>query len=117
MQIENMISLGHVIVRLIVPADSQPLITELSALWHGMIRIEGSGSFSNTVSIVFMIVPHKELGCLLGVHSKRHPDILYAVEDMRNIREGAKIFHRDPKKQDTWYLRIIVLAKHGLPVP
>jgi hypothetical protein len=62
-----------------------------------MTRIEGSGSFSHTVSIIFMIVPRKELGRLLGVLSSRYPDILYTVEDVRNIKEGAKIFHKDTK--------------------
>ena len=99
MQIENMISLGHVIVRLITPEDPQPLITELSALGFGMTRIEGSGSFSKTVAIIFMIVPRTALGELLGVLSTRHPDILYTVEDVRTIKEGAKIFHRDTKRR------------------
>lgn len=97
MQIETMISLGHVIVRLITPADPLPLMTELSTLGYGMTRIEGSGSFSNTVAIIFMIVPRTELGQLLKVLSTRHPDILYTVEDVRNVKEGAKIFHKDIK--------------------
>jgi hypothetical protein len=99
MQIENMISLGHVIVRLITPSDPQPLITELSKLGFGMTRIEGSGSFSNTVAIIFMIVPRVELGRLLSVLSAHYPDILYTVEDVRNIKEGAKIFHKDAKNR------------------
>ena len=102
MQIENMISLGHVIVRLITPADPQPLISELSTLGYGMTRIEGSGSFSSTVSIIFMIVPvGLNSSRLLGVLSTRYPDILYTVEDVRNIKEGAKIFHKDTK---SWIL-------------
>ena len=99
MQIETMISLGHVIVRLITPADPLPLITELSSLGYGMTRIEGSGSFSNTVTIIFMIVPRTELGRLLGLLSTHHPDILYTVEDVRNLKEGAKIFHHDTKSR------------------
>jgi len=99
MQIETMISLGHVIVRLITPADPQPLIAELSALGYGMTRIEGSGSFSNTVTIIFMIVPRTELGHLMSVLSTQHPDILYTVEDVRNLKEGAKIFHKDTKSR------------------
>ena len=99
MQIETMISLGHVIVRLITPADPQPLIAELSALGYGMTRIEGSGSFSNTVTIIFMIVPRTELGRLMNVLSTQHPDILYTVEDVRNLKEGAKIFHKDTKSR------------------
>jgi len=99
MRIEKMISLGHVIVRLITPADPQSLITELSGLGYGMTRIEGSGSFSNTVTIIFMIVPRTELGRLLMVLSTQHPDILYTVEDVRNLKEGAKIFHKDAKSR------------------
>jgi uncharacterized protein YebE (UPF0316 family) len=99
MEIEKMISLGHVIVRLITPDDPQPLIANLAGLGYGMTRIEGSGSFSNTVSIIFMIVPRPELGRLMNVLSKEYPAILYTVEDVRNIREGAKIFHRDTKSR------------------
>jgi len=99
MQIENMISLGHMIVRLITPSDLQPLITGLATLGFGMTIIEGSGSFSHTVAIIFMIVPRKELGRLPGVLSAHYPDILYTVEDVRNVKEGAKIFHKDAKSR------------------
>jgi uncharacterized protein YebE (UPF0316 family) len=97
MEIEKMISLGYVIVRLFIPADPQSLITELATLGYGMTRIEGTGSFSSTVTIVFMIVPRSELGRLMGILSREYPDILYTVEDVRNIKEGAKIFHKDAK--------------------
>jgi len=46
-----------------------------------------------------MIVPRTELGRLLGVLSTKYPDILYTVEDVRNIKEGAKIFHKDVKSR------------------
>ncbi len=97
MEIEKMISLGHVIVRLITPDDPQPLIADLSTHGYGMTRIEGSGSFSNTVTIIFMIVPRPELGRLLNIISKDYPGVLYTVEDVRNIKEGVRIFHKDSK--------------------
>ena len=92
-----MISIGHVIVRLITPGDPQPMITDLSTLGFGMTRIEGSGGFSSTVSIIFMIVPRTELARLLGILSTRYPDILYTVEDVRNMKEGARVFHKDAR--------------------
>jgi len=97
MEIERMISIGHVIVRLITAQDPQPIISQLSTLGFGMTRIEGSGSFSSTVSIIFMIVPRTELGRLLAILSNQYPDILYTVEDVRNIKEGARIFHKDAR--------------------
>jgi uncharacterized protein YebE (UPF0316 family) len=99
MEIEKMISLGHVIVRLITPEDPQPLISDLAMMGYGMTRIEGSGSFSHTVNIIFMIVPRPELGRLLHLLSKQYPGVLYTVEDVRNIKEGARIFHKDPKSR------------------
>jgi uncharacterized protein YebE (UPF0316 family) len=99
MQIEDMISIGDVIVRLIIPGDPQPIITELSTHGYGMTRIEGTGTFSHSVSILFMIVPRKELSQLLNILSKNYPDILYTIEDVRNIKQGAKIFFKDPKKR------------------
>jgi uncharacterized protein YebE (UPF0316 family) len=99
MAIEKMISLGHVIVRLITPEDPQPLISELSVLGYGMTRIEGSGSCSGTVSIIFMIVPRPELGRLLAVISEKYPKVLYTVEDVRGVKEGARIFYRDPRSR------------------
>ena len=59
MEIENLISIGFVIVRLITAEDPQIIMTRLSALGYGMTRIEGTGSFSGSVSIIFMIVPRK----------------------------------------------------------
>ena len=99
MQIENMISIGDVIVRLITPNDPQPLITELSTHGYGMTRLEGTGTFSHTVNVILMIVPRTELSRLIGILSKNYPNILYTVEDVRNIKQGAKIFYKDPRKR------------------
>jgi hypothetical protein len=35
----------------------------------------------------------------MDILSKEYPAILYTVEDIRNIREGAKIFHHDTKSR------------------
>jgi uncharacterized membrane-anchored protein YitT (DUF2179 family) len=99
MAIENLISIGFVIVRLITPADPQAIMSRLSTLGYGMTRIEGTGSFSGTVSIILMIVPRKELSRLLAIISKEYPDILYTIEDVRNIKDGARIFYKDPKRR------------------
>ncbi len=99
MHIENMISIGNVIVRLITPLNPQPLMTKLSTLGYGMTRMEGTGSFSNPVNIIFMIVPRTELSRLLGIISHDYPDVLYTTEDVRTTKEGARIFYKDPKSR------------------
>jgi len=99
MAIENLISIGFVIVRLITPGDPQTIMSRLSMLGYGMTRIEGPGSFSGSVSIIFMIVPRKELSRLLSIISREYPDLLYTIEDVRNIKDGARIFYKDPKRR------------------
>jgi hypothetical protein len=58
-----------------------------------------SGSFSNAVNITFMVVPRPELGHHMEILARDYPAVLYTVEDVRNIREGAKIFHHDTKSR------------------
>jgi len=98
MEIEKMISIGDVIVRLITPGDTQALVSELAKAGYGTTRIEGTGSFETTVSVIFMIVPRTELSRLLGILSNEYPQILYTIEDVRNIKEGARIFHKTARK-------------------
>lgn len=71
-----------------------------------MTRIEGSGSFSNTVTIIFMIVPRPEPGRLMDILSRDYPSVLYIVEEVRNIREGAKIFHHDTRSRIFGFFRL-----------
>ena len=46
-----------------------------------------------------MIVPRTELPRLLGILSREYPDILYTIEDVRNIKDGARIFYKDPRRR------------------
>jgi uncharacterized protein YebE (UPF0316 family) len=97
--IEQQISIGYVIVRIITPGDAQAVAARLASLGYGMTRIEGSGSFVSTVTILFMIVPRTELPRLLDLIAQEYPDLLYTIEDVRTIRDGARIFHRDRKSR------------------
>jgi len=99
MEIEKILSIGYVIVRLLTPEDTRPLMTNLARLGYGMTRIEGSGNFAGTVNIIFMIVPRTELSRLMGILSKEYPEMLYTVEDVRNIRQGARIFYKDGRRR------------------
>ncbi len=99
MELEKLMALGDVIVRLITPDDPKALITRLSGLGYGMTRLEGSGTFSNAVSVILMIVPRVELSRLLSVISGEYPSVLYTVEDVRSMKSGVKIFHADTKSR------------------
>ena len=74
-----------------------------------MTRIEGYWQFLlGRVDRLHDRIPVQgtRAGCW-GCSDGNIPDILYTVEDVRNVKEGAKIFHKDPKSRILGILRII----------
>jgi uncharacterized protein YebE (UPF0316 family) len=102
MEIEDRISLGDVVVRIISVKDPQPLITRLSGMGYGITRLEGSGAFASSVAVLLMVVPRKALDQLVTLLRNEYPDLLYTVEDVRKASEGGKIFHG---KESSWISR------------
>lgn len=102
MEIEDRISIGNVIVRIISPLDPQPLIVRLRGMGYGITRLEGSGAFSSAVSVLLMVVPRKEMEQLISVLQGEYPDLLYTVEDIKSVSEGGKFFHG---KRSGWIFR------------
>ena len=93
MDIEDRISIGRVVVRIISASDPSPLMDRLSLMGYGITRLEGSGYFSSDVSVLLMVVPRGELPRLLDVLKEEHPDVLYTVEDVRKASETDRTFH------------------------
>jgi len=102
MEIEDRISLGDVVVRIISAKDPQPLITRLSSMGYGITRLDGTGVFSSSVAVLLMVVPRKNLEQLTALLRKDYPDLLYTVEDVRKASEGGTIFHG---KESGWISR------------
>jgi uncharacterized protein YebE (UPF0316 family) len=102
MEIEERISIGNVVVRIISGKDPQALMERLKGMGYGITRLEGSGYFSPDVVVLLMIVPRKELSQLIGILKQEYPDLLYTVEDVRKASEDGRIFHG---KRSTWITR------------
>jgi len=98
-EIEKMISIGSVIVRLISMEDPAPMIERFTRMGYGLTKLQGSGSFSDTVSVILMIVPRSTLSDLVHTLSQEYPNVLYTVEDVRALKGGAVIFHKDKKSR------------------
>lgn len=102
MEIEERISIGNVVVRIISGKDPQPLMSRLKGMGYGITRLEGSGYFSPDVSVLLMVVPRKELSQLLEILKNEYPSLLYTVEDVRKASDVGKIFHG---KRSNWITR------------
>ncbi|MBP1929000.1 uncharacterized protein YebE (UPF0316 family) [Methanolinea mesophila] len=102
MNIEDRISIGNVLVRIISPRDPAPLVERLGEMGYGITRVEGTGRFSPNVSVLLLIVPRKELENLVALLKKDYPDLLFTVEDIRKVSEEGRIFHG---KHTRWIAR------------
>ena len=93
MNIEERISIGNVLVRIITPKDPESLIAQLAGIGFGITRVNAAGSFTQSVAILLMVVPRTELDRLLAVLKKDYPDLLFTVEDIRKMSEQGTIFY------------------------
>ena len=93
MNIEERISIGTVLVRIITPKDPEPLIAHLAGIGFGITRVNAEGSFTPSVAVLLMVVPRTELDRLLAVLSADYPDLLFTVEDIRKMSEQGTIFY------------------------
>ncbi len=93
MQLEEKISIGSVVVRIITTETTSSLMERLSRMGYGLTRLEGSGCFSSSVTVLLTIVPRRKLGQLLDVLKREYPDVLFTVEDVRKASEGVRLFH------------------------
>jgi uncharacterized protein YebE (UPF0316 family) len=92
MEIEDRISLGNVVVRIISPGDPDPLMDRLCGSGFGVTRLAGSGRYTPEVSVLLIVLPRKELNSLLNLLHRDFPDLLFTVEDVRTLREQGQIY-------------------------
>jgi uncharacterized protein YebE (UPF0316 family) len=92
MEIEDRISLGNVVVRIISPGDPDPLMERLCKSGFGVTRLAGSGRYTPEVSVLLLVLPRKKLHTLLSLLHKEYPDLLFTVEDVRTLRERGQIY-------------------------
>ena len=97
MEIEKKIGIGNVIVRIISPKEPEILMQRLGDLGFGITRIIGSGRFTQTVSILLLVIPRREEPRLLAVLDKEYPDLLFTIEDISTMSERGGYFSNREK--------------------
>lgn len=100
MLIEERLSLGMVIVRVITNQDPGPLVAALRSEGYGVTTIEGEGS-TGSVTVVFMTIKRTSLSHVVRTINVYQPGAFYTVEDIKSVTEGifpdhdgSGIFHR-----------------------
>jgi uncharacterized protein YebE (UPF0316 family) len=94
--VEEMLSVGTVLVRLITRKDTSQLVECLRKKGYRNTKHEASGE-QGTVNIIFTIVKRKELQTVLEIIKTCNPTAFYTVEDIRHASEDKGLV-TPPKK-------------------
>lgn len=95
--LENYLKVGNAVVRIITRNRPEPIMLELRERGFGITRLEGSGSLGSPVSVLLVLVPRSELSELVAILNRSYPDAIFTVEDIRTVKEDARLFHRDQR--------------------
>lgn len=88
MWLEEKISIGKVILRIIPRKNTTELVEFMKSRNFGVTMVDAMGSMGE-VKIIFSIVNRKDLKEIIPVINKYNPHAFYSVEDVRSVREGV----------------------------
>ena len=103
MKVEERLSLGTVVVRVISPDDVMPLVAYLRQRSFGVTITDGEGS-KGKVKIILSVIKRQDLHQVITSIGEYLPKAFYSVEEIRSVAEGvfpekqsSLLFnHRDP---------------------
>jgi len=85
--IEEKLSIGLVLVRIITKHDAEKLVDCLKEEKYG-VTIHDAEGLSGKVKIIFAVIRRKDLKETLSRIEKVHPHAFYTVEDVRSVGEA-----------------------------
>ncbi len=86
--LEEKLSIGTSIIRVILPGQSNELIDALKSHNFGLTILDADGA-KGKVKILFSIIRRKEIPVFLNTLHLYHPTAFYTIEDVKEAREGV----------------------------
>jgi uncharacterized protein YebE (UPF0316 family) len=85
--LENKLSIGMVIIRVITKKDCSELLDFLKSENFGVTTIDGRGA-TGSVKVIFTLIKRQDLRKALVIIKGFSPQAFYSVEDVRSVSEG-----------------------------
>ncbi len=85
--IEEKLSIGKVIVRVIPKFDTSDLLAFLKESGFGHTRLAAEGS-TGPVNIIISIIDRKDLKNLVDIINRFNPNAFYTVEEVKAVKDG-----------------------------
>ncbi len=86
--LEERLSIGTSIIRVILPGQASELINALKLQDFGLTLLDADGA-KGKVKILFSIIRRKEIPVFLNTLHLYHPSAFYTIEDVRATKEGV----------------------------
>lgn len=87
MVIEEKLSIGNVIIRIIPTKDTSDLIKFLRESNYGVTSVQAEGSRGG-VDIIFTIIKRKNIEHVVSIINRFNPNAFYTIEEIKAINEG-----------------------------
>ncbi len=95
MIIEEKLSLGTCIIRVILPSEAPELIQTLNTHNYGLTMVSADGA-KGKVKILFSIIRRKDVGGFIEILHTYFPNAFYTIEDVKAAEDG--VFRPTPEK-------------------
>jgi uncharacterized protein YebE (UPF0316 family) len=105
MWLDERISLGNVIIRVIMSVASPELIEQLKAANFGLTLLDAEGG-KGKVKVVFSIIKRKDVKHFVDILNQYSPHSFFTIEEVRSVNEG--VFRTASKRQ---FLRMNLMVK------
>ena len=89
--LEEKLSIGTSIIRVILSSESPELISELKSHNFGLTILNAEGA-KGKVKIIFSIIRRKEIAVFISTLHQFHPNAFYTIEDVKEAKDG--VFNR-----------------------
>jgi len=87
MVVEEKLSIGNVIIRIIPRIDTSELIAYLRENNYGVTSVEAEGA-KGKVNIIFTIIERKDVEHVVSIINRFNPNAFYTIEEVKAINEG-----------------------------
>jgi len=94
MILEEKLSIGSVIIRVVPKSDTSELVNMLRLQNFGITVVDAEGSLGK-VKIIFSVIKRDNIQGFISIINKYNPQAFYTVEDVRSVNEG--VFRNDKK--------------------
>ncbi len=88
MLLDEKISIGNVIIRVILKNQAAELISHLKQSHYGITILDAEGAMGR-VKVIFSIVKRKDVKEFISIINELNPQAFYTIEEIRSVNEGV----------------------------